>query len=96
MLSHVRLGEWDLTQQQDCADNVNERICATPVVDIAIEQRIPHPQYDPYGANQHNDIALLRLGQQVQYNEYIRPICLPIELALKNNKFEKQVEVFNQ
>ncbi|XP_026078956.1 uncharacterized protein LOC113056403 [Carassius auratus] len=35
---------------------------------------IPHPDYDPYQFT--NDIALLRLSEPVNFNSYIRPICL--------------------
>lgn len=31
--------------------------------------------------NFENDIALLRLNDHVQYNDYIRPICLPKTLG---------------
>ncbi|XP_059386124.1 testisin [Carassius carassius] len=35
---------------------------------------IPHPDYDPYKFT--NDIALLKLSEPVNFNNYIRPICL--------------------
>jgi hypothetical protein len=91
-LTHVRLGEWDTTQQDDCDERyTNERICSPPPIDVQIEQKIPHPQYDPYANNQHNDIALLRLSQDVAFNEFVRPICLPIDESLRSNTFVKQV-----
>lgn len=91
-LSHVRLGEWDLNNVNDCDDSfVNEKVCNEGVTqDIEIETKIPHPDYDPFGNNQHNDIALLRLRQNVNFNEFIKPICLPSEPALRSNDFVKQ------
>lgn len=86
-LSHVRLGEWDLQTDVDCDDSyVNEQVCNQPPVDIAIEQKIPHEQYNPQASSQHNDIALLRLAENVRYNSYIRPICLPLKPELRANK----------
>lgn len=76
----------------DCTELVNEKVCNDPALDYEIEQRIPHPQYDPYGTNQHNDIALLRLKYQVKYTDFIKPICLPVETALRSNDFIKQVK----
>ena len=74
----VRLGEWDLSQQKDCDDSlINEVVCAPPPIDIGIEETIMHEKYRPSSSNQHNDIALLRMRQKVNYGEFIRPICLP-------------------
>ena len=36
---------------------------------------IPHPQYNPQTFN--NDIALLKLSTNVEFSEFIYPICLP-------------------
>jgi hypothetical protein len=53
-LTGVRLGEWDTATDVDCDDSfVNEKVCNDPPVDIPIELKIPHEQYDPQGANQH-------------------------------------------
>lgn len=92
VLSHVRLGEWDLMTAEDCDDQlINEKVCSPAAIDYEIEDKIPHPQYDPYGSNQHNDIALLRLKNSVTYTDFIKPICLPSEPALRSNNFIKQV-----
>jgi hypothetical protein len=86
-LSHVRLGEWDINTDVDCDDSyVNEKVCNQPPVDVAIEQKIPHENYNPQAAHQHNDIALLRLAEPVKYTAYIRPICLPVDETLRSNK----------
>jgi len=90
-LTGVRLGEWDTGSDVDCDNSYEgETLCNEAPVDVPIEQKIPHEQYDPQGANQHNDIALLRLSRDVTYTTYIRPICLPSEPRLKTNDFVKQ------
>ena len=90
-LTGVRLGEWDTSTDVDCDDSfINEKVCNDAPVDVPIELKIPHENYDPQGSNQHNDIALLRLSRNVQYSIYVRPICLPIDQSLRNNDFIKQ------
>lgn len=90
-LTGVRLGEWDTQTDVDCDDSfVDETVCNDPAVDIPIEQKIPHESYDPNASNQHNDIALLRLAQNVPFTTYIRPICLPVDQSIRNNDFVKQ------
>lgn len=72
----VRLGEWDLRQQNDCEGNV----CADAAIDIPVEQLIPHEDYQSTSKRQENDIALIRLWQSVKSTEWIRPICLPLTM----------------
>ncbi|KAH8394506.1 hypothetical protein KR215_001932 [Drosophila sulfurigaster] len=73
-LTTVRLGEYDISKEIDCVRNV----CNRPVIEIGIEEVIVHPQYNADDNNRHNDIALIRLNQQVELNEYIIPVCLPL------------------
>ena len=82
----VRLGEWDTSTVRDCDDSYfDEVICNNPPVDISIEEIIVHENYEPKSRNQHNDIALLRLSNDVQYTNFIKPICLPVEASVRNN-----------
>jgi len=81
----VRLGEWDMTSNPDCdASYVNEEVCAPPVNDYGIEELIIHEKYSPTSFNQHNDLALIRLSQKVKFNDFVRPICLQSNSALRN------------
>ena len=41
----------------------------------AIVKRFKHPKYDPMLFK--NDIALFKLSRNVEFNPYVRPICLP-------------------
>lgn len=72
---------------------MTEKICSPPTVDVEIEEKIPHPEYDPFGANQHNDIALLRLKHEVNFTPYVTPICMPTDQQLRDNTFVKQVKL---
>lgn len=89
-MTGVRLGEWDTAQDIDCPEYSDAVVCNNPSVDVPIELKIPHENYDPDALNQHNDIALLKLAQSVTYTDFIKPICLPIEMRLQNNDFVKQ------
>ncbi|XP_055840657.1 uncharacterized protein LOC129908281 [Episyrphus balteatus] len=69
-LTSVRLGEHDLNSETEANH-----------VDIPVVKRLRHPNYVPaYG---HNDIAMLYLGQTVQFSENISPICIPTDPQLR-------------
>lgn len=73
-LNRIRLGEYDINSEIDCigAD------CNNKVEEIGFEEVIPHPQYDDKNNNRHHDIALIRLASDVELNDFIRPVCLPL------------------
>lgn len=82
------MGEWDTQTDPDCEVDVRgQQDCAPPHIDIAVEKTIPHPDYNPASRNQVNDIALLRLAQNVVYSDFIRPICLPVNANLRSATF---------
>ncbi|CAI6351380.1 unnamed protein product [Macrosiphum euphorbiae] len=66
-LSVVRLG--DLNLDPNVVDG------AEPI-DVAISRVIIHTRYN--SRTNTNDIALLKLGNSVGFNQFIQPICLPI------------------
>ncbi len=43
-------------------------------LDLFAEEWLPHPDYNPYNVN--NDIALIKLSQEVTFSDHISPICL--------------------
>ncbi|XP_055691133.1 uncharacterized protein LOC129794355 [Lutzomyia longipalpis] len=85
-LYQCRLGEHDTTKDPDC----EEDDCAPTPKDILIAERIPHPNYNPTSRNQRNDIALLRLSTTVQFNDFIKPVCLPSAAHLRTSTFVGQ------
>lgn len=78
-LVSVRLGEYDTEKEKDCVSHgVGAEDCTDDPIDIEVEERIAHEQYDPRDMNQYHDIALLRLKRDVpKYTDFISPICLP-------------------
>ncbi|XP_031354809.1 serine protease 7-like isoform X2 [Photinus pyralis] len=74
-LTGVRLGDYNVTSDKDCIIDRIGTECSDPVQDFEIEETNMHPGYNP--ATAANDIALLRLKNDVMYSDYIRPICLP-------------------
>lgn len=82
-VSFVRLGEWDVSKTQDC----DEDYCSDAVVDIRVSERIGHELYDSATRNHEHDIAMLRLERDVQFTDFIRPICLPVFNHLEQKEF---------
>ncbi|XP_052865322.1 CLIP domain-containing serine protease B4-like [Anopheles cruzii] len=86
-ITQVRIGEWNLRTDPDCS---NERPdgyleCADRVQDIAIQKvTIPSNYSGPGSAEVQQDIALLRLARRVEFNSAVAPICLPLDLELRN------------
>ncbi|XP_011189235.1 spaetzle-processing enzyme [Zeugodacus cucurbitae] len=87
VLSKVRLGEWNTESEIDCEMYENDDVLCSPGFrDYAIQEKIVHPQYD--NRTQANDIALLRLAQEVEYTNFISPICLPLQADAVQKLYE--------
>ncbi|XP_062551481.1 serine protease grass-like isoform X2 [Armigeres subalbatus] len=71
----VRLGENDISKDEDCIVRADERDCTPPPQDIVVDREIRHPGY----SNRHkiNDITLLRLEHSATLGDSVRTICLP-------------------
>nr|2OLG_A Chain A, Pro-phenoloxidase activating enzyme-I [Holotrichia diomphalia] len=75
-LNKVRLGEWNTATDPDCYGAV--RVCVPDKpIDLGIEETIQHPDYVDGSKDRYHDIALIRLNRQVEFTNYIRPVCLP-------------------
>ncbi|XP_076655314.1 venom serine protease Bi-VSP-like isoform X2 [Halictus rubicundus] len=71
----VRIGDLDLANGNDGAHPI----------DVDIEQKIVHPGYKKY--RHVNDIAVLRLAQDVPFSVHLHPICLPLDESIRNKNF---------
>ncbi|KAA0203570.1 hypothetical protein HAZT_HAZT007334 [Hyalella azteca] len=75
----VRLGEHTVSRDIDCENNdFGQQRCAPHPQDIRPESAVLHPNYDRPGCLRCNDIALIRLSANARLNEFVRPVCLPI------------------
>jgi len=74
-LARVRLGEHDLSKEQDCDES---KKCSDPVQDFDIDPAdvFFHQDYNKPTVFQ-NDIALIRLPRDAAYSDFVWPICLP-------------------
>ncbi|XP_026841826.1 serine protease grass [Drosophila persimilis] len=79
----VRLGEHDITTDEDCIMVGSKKRCQLPHQDIGIEKIIMHEGY-PKNITQ-NDIALIKLDRDVVYSAHINSICLPLYPSLQKN-----------
>jgi serine protease 56 len=66
----VRLGAYDITSTTEGS------------IDINIESKVTHENYDPKFIL--NDIAIIRLVSLVNFTQYIRPICIPLNSDIGN------------
>lgn len=73
-LTGVRLGDWRISTDPDCIEGVAISEC-TSVQRMKVKETLPHPYYSNKAKN--NDIALLRLENDIKFTDYIRPVCLP-------------------
>jgi hypothetical protein len=74
----VRLGEYNTETDVDCIildDNSKE--CADPAIEIPVDEIIIHENYQPDLRSKRNDIALIRLAEDVTFSQFIKPILLP-------------------
>jgi Trypsin len=79
----VRLGEHTISTKVDCTGVGPRRICNDePLQIIPIERFIIHENYvNNLNRRDHrqNDIALIKLKSDAVFNDYVSPVCLPIE-----------------
>ncbi|KAH8302721.1 hypothetical protein KR044_010130 [Drosophila immigrans] len=73
-LTFVRLGEYDLSIETEARH-----------VDINIVKAVAHPEYNR--RNGRSDIAMLYLEHNVEFTNYIKPICLPNSPILRAKSF---------
>lgn len=81
-VQNVRIGEWNLDTERDCS--IDEKTyCAPPYLTVGVTDIIKHEKFRNTQSF-HHDIALLRLAEFIEYNNFVKPICLPLDQALWN------------
>uniref|UniRef100_A0A182JYL3 CLIP domain-containing serine protease n=1 Tax=Anopheles christyi TaxID=43041 RepID=A0A182JYL3_9DIPT len=90
-LVKVRLGEHDKRQPVDChVYSDGEKDCADPAIDVDIESMIVHKDYNRPIKFRH-DIALLRMAQEIEFSDSIKPICLPVNEEIRRKVLSKYI-----
>lgn len=85
----IILGEHTRHQDKDCNIVGGHSECAPPIRRYGIECFIRHQSYDP--EKYLNDIALIRMDRDVQFEIHIQPICLSVTNALKKFHPERYI-----
>lgn len=60
--------------------------CSDPVLDVPVSEIIVHENYN--SEEKTNDIALLRLSQDINFSKWIQPISLPSAEHLRNKVYD--------
>ncbi|XP_055906475.1 serine protease 7-like [Eupeodes corollae] len=87
-LHSIRLGEYDTSNDGiDCIGTD----CADPVLDVYAEDIIVHPNYNEKSLHRHNDIALIRLKDDIRFTSFVSPVCMPWVLKLNRSEVGKNL-----
>ncbi|XP_055601412.1 CLIP domain-containing serine protease B15-like isoform X2 [Uranotaenia lowii] len=82
-LHRVRFREHNSLKAAKCTmTEMGEEICRQ---EYEIEGHpICHPDYDSTSTDMENDISLIKTKQEVEFNDYVNPICLPFSSEIRN------------
>lgn len=80
----VFLGEYQFSTNPDCIGTD----CNLPLVQTYVEEVKYHLGFNP--STFHNDVALMRMNQNVEYTNFIKPLCLPFDDVLKQFNHDGQ------
>ncbi|XP_037093658.1 melanization protease 1-like [Pollicipes pollicipes] len=76
----VRLGELDFSTEPDC-DPENPNDCADRHIDVPIDSLLAHPQFEGRAGAFAHDIALVQMSRAIPTTNFVRPICLPLDIG---------------
>lgn len=77
-LTKVRLGELDLATNFDC-EKINQLYyCGHDPREINIFNSFIHENYKKTEQGDFNDIAIIQMAEFVEFTNFIKPICLPL------------------
>lgn len=75
----MRLGEYNFETNPDCLEIASlNKCCAPPSQDFTIEKTIIYDGYNSKDLKNYHDTALIRLHKNVEFNDYIELISLPL------------------
>jgi len=92
---YVIIGEYDYGGAPDCIDG--GRFCLEDIQTIPVERITKHEDHEFTRRGVLFDIGLVKLKSKIQYNRYVRPVCLPLGLPeeydfLKINNYVEDIE----
>ncbi|XP_052890584.1 serine protease grass-like [Anopheles moucheti] len=87
--TEIILGEHDLSTEIDC---ITPRNCSPPTTRRTVEKVIVHENFTRNFWE--NDIALLLMNGSIQFDNSIRPICLPL-VSIVDNTDDQQQTIYN-
>ncbi|KXJ77682.1 hypothetical protein RP20_CCG006922 [Aedes albopictus] len=83
----IRFNEWDTTKKASCTIKNDVEICRA---EYEIEKAFPHPLYHVYDPNMRHDIGLLKTKTDVEINDFVKPVCLPISEIIRQLPIDQQ------
>jgi hypothetical protein len=91
----VRLGEFDTEQNPDCETDLfsGAETCAPLPQDLGAQRIIVHPEYEARSISRFNDIGLVRLDGEVQFNGKCRHISQHFFIQLKGCNVEQDGQI---
>ncbi|KAH8372567.1 hypothetical protein KR200_008068, partial [Drosophila serrata] len=90
----ILFGDWQATEnirKEDCRREGNNLKCSPPPQAVNIEELVVHPMYD--SKNFDYEIALAKLAENVQFSDFVQPICLPPVREVEGNHIAQRLEM---
>lgn len=81
----VRFNEWNTKRKANCAGQDDAERCRAK---YEIEKQFPHPSYSISNPSKRHDIGLLKTKVNVEFTEFVRPICLPFSETFRDLRIE--------
>ncbi|XP_020807028.1 transmembrane protease serine 9-like [Drosophila serrata] len=90
----IVFGDWRGNENYRVGDCRLERgftTCSPPPQAVDIEEIAMHPQYEP--AKHDYDIALAKMVRNVEFSEFVQPLCLPPAREIEGNHISRRLEM---
>uniref|UniRef100_A0A6P4EVQ8 Serine protease easter-like n=1 Tax=Drosophila rhopaloa TaxID=1041015 RepID=A0A6P4EVQ8_DRORH len=89
----ILFGDWRENENfkvRDCRREGNIFQCSPPPQKVEIDELVVHPEYKN---DLHNNIALAKLVRDVEFTDYVQPICLPPVKEADGNQIAQRLEI---